>query len=111
MILYDLIPVYCDLKQINPENIKKYLISHNWKCTHTYPDGVSTLWEKGTSTVRHIPDQELYSDYFFILATTLTTIAHTDKICLNNLIETIEPDIIVGIGYTEIKVNSEKNRM
>ena len=99
MKLYDTIPVICDIKQINPELIKKYLISHHWECIHTYPDGVSTLWEKKGKSVRHIPNQNLYSDYCRILSFALQTIAKTDRILLSDLIKKIDSSVEVKVGY------------
>lgn len=111
MMLYDLIPVYIeDIRKINPDGVKQYLKSHKWKCTHTYPDGVSTLWEKGKTSVRHIPDPKLYSDYIIILSKSLQTIAKKDKISLVDLIKEIDDTVEVRSGYTSVSVLVNEER-
>ena len=100
MTLYDIVSINCDIMQINPESVKKYLISHNWKNIHTYPDGVSTLWQKRSLTVRHIPDKEMYSDYSQILSQLLRTVAYSEKINIVSLIKELDNSIEVNYGFT-----------
>ena len=98
MKLWNKYPIYCDIELIKPELIKKYLISHNWENTHTYPDGV-TCWKKETSSnigvIRHIPNQKMYSDYVFNLSCSLSIISETDEISLLDLIKKIDSSVEV----------------
>ena len=96
MKLYDSVQVDCDLLQLDPQLIKKYLISHKWVCVHTYPDGSSTLWEKGSAHGRLIVDKELYSDYLRILCDLLITIAKKENVSLVTLIKDIDNSIPVS---------------
>lgn len=77
------------IMQLDPDKIKRYLIANKWNCIHTYPDGVSTLWEKGNATVRHIPDKTLYSDYRRLVDTMLRTAAEVEKTDVEHVIKAI----------------------
>jgi len=96
----DIVRLNCNLKDISPEKVKNHLINHGWKCIHTYPDGISTLWEKGNLTVRHIPDQNLYSDYTQILKILLRNVAYSENINMLTLIQDIDPSVEVSYGPT-----------
>ena len=77
------------IMQLDPDKIKRYLIANKWTCIHTYPDGVSTLWEKGNATVRHIPDKTIYSDYRRLVDTLLRTAAEVEKTDVEHVIKAI----------------------
>lgn len=85
----DGIPHNDRIMQLDPGKIKRYLIANKWNCIHTYPDGVSTLWEKGNATVRHIPDKTLYSDYRRLVDTMLRTAAEVEKTDVEHVIKAI----------------------
>jgi len=85
----DGIPHNDPIMQLDPDKIKRYLIAKKWKCIHTYPDGVSTLWSKNDAAVRHIPDKTLYDDYRQIVATVLRTVAKVEKTDVEHVIKAI----------------------
>jgi len=53
---------YKNLKLLNPENIKEYLVKNGWTLSHTYPTESASLWTKSNYSVTLLHDNT-YEDY------------------------------------------------